>query len=138
MNVNMMSQRPVCYMAGELDESAPNVLLVNRAVIINKLKILLIKRIASDRSNPSLWEIPGGKLAIGEDLHKSLEREILEETGLLIEPISRLAYYKSEIAGPNGPKKYVGRTFVKIVALAKDTQNNLRLIIKYHPTLRFT
>ena len=109
------------------DNQTGSAFLVSRAVIINKLKLLLVRRTPSDRFNPNLWEIPGGKLAKGEDLHKSLEREVLEETGLIIEPISRLAYYTSEIAGPNGPDKYTGETFVKIVALAKTTTSRVKL-----------
>jgi len=38
------------------------------------------------------WSLPGGALEDGELLHEGLEREILEETGLRIGSLGRLAF----------------------------------------------
>jgi 8-oxo-dGTP diphosphatase len=52
------------------------------AVVIRDNKILLIKRgIAPSKG---LWAIPGGNLELGETLREAAEREIMEETGVLI------------------------------------------------------
>ena len=32
------------------------------------------------------WSLPGGALELGETLHEGVKREVLEETGLIVEP----------------------------------------------------
>jgi len=62
-----------------------------KAVILNKNnEILLIKRRADDVHFPSVWEIPGGRVEIGENPFKGFEREIREETNLKIKIIEPL------------------------------------------------
>jgi 8-oxo-dGTP diphosphatase len=55
-----------------------------QAVIVQEGRVLLGRR----RDDPSqgLWDIPGGFLHEGEDAVAALRREVLEETGLEIEP----------------------------------------------------
>ena len=50
--------------------------------------VLLLRRKRDDFLG-SLWEIPSGKLEIGESIHDGLRREVLEETGLIVENIGR-------------------------------------------------
>jgi len=52
------------------------------AVIIKEDKVLLVKRARMPYAG--LWCIPGGKVHFGESLQKAAEREILEETSLVI------------------------------------------------------
>ncbi|MFT4553927.1 MAG: 8-oxo-dGTP diphosphatase [Chlamydiales bacterium] len=51
-----------------------------RALIIVEKKILLVS------NDKSYWYLPGGRLALGEDLKTCLKREVMEETGLEVEP----------------------------------------------------
>ena len=51
-------------------------------------EILLVKRGAEP--GKGLWSIPGGAVELGEKLEDALKREVLEETGLVIEPIELL------------------------------------------------
>jgi 8-oxo-dGTP diphosphatase len=53
------------------------------AVVIKDEKILLVKR--KNAPQQGEWAIPGGKVKLGETLQKAAEREILEETGLIIQ-----------------------------------------------------
>ena len=46
--------------------------------------ILVLKRSASSKTNPSKWELPGGKIDAGEAFDEALKREILEETGFTV------------------------------------------------------
>jgi len=58
------------------------------AIIIKDDKVLLVKR--NKMPYAGLWCIPGGKVKFGETLQKAAEREIYEETRLVIkagEPI---------------------------------------------------
>ena len=52
------------------------------AIVFKKGQILLVRR----RNPPAegIWAIPGGKVRLGETLQQAAEREILEETGIVI------------------------------------------------------
>lgn len=52
------------------------------AVVFKDEKVLLVKRARPPAEN--LWAIPGGRLELGETLQHGAEREIFEETGILI------------------------------------------------------
>jgi len=52
------------------------------AVVIHHHKILLVKR--KNDPGKGLWAIPGGSVKLGETLQRAVEREIREETGLII------------------------------------------------------
>lgn len=103
----------------------PRVVLVNRCIILNeKRKFLLIKRAPNNYYAPNLWEFPGGKLDEGQDLLNALEREVLEETGLLVLPTSRIAYTESSII-PIG--KYKDLPYVVIIGIGKKIGGKLKL-----------
>ncbi len=53
------------------------------AVVFHANRVLLVKR----NKPPFLhqWAIPGGKVGFGESLREAAEREIREETGIIIE-----------------------------------------------------
>lgn len=103
----------------------PKVVLVNRCIVLNKKgKFLLIKRSLNDYYAPGLWEFPGGKLDEGQDLTSALEREVIEETGLLVLPTARIAYTESSII-PRG--KYKGLPYVVIIGVGKMIGGELKL-----------
>jgi len=52
------------------------------AVVFKDKKVLLVKRARPPAEG--LWAIPGGRLKLGETLQQAAEREILEETGIVI------------------------------------------------------
>ncbi len=52
------------------------------AVVIRDGKVLLVER--GRDPGKGLWAIPGGSVEIGETLQAAAEREILEETGIVI------------------------------------------------------
>jgi 8-oxo-dGTP diphosphatase len=52
------------------------------AIVIKDEKILLVKR--NKAPHKDLWAIPGGSVELGETLQQAAEREIREETGLII------------------------------------------------------
>jgi 8-oxo-dGTP diphosphatase len=64
-----------------------NVILGQKAFIINTNKeILILKRQNSEVYN-DLWDVPGGKLEEGDTLLEAISREIREETGLKLQRI---------------------------------------------------
>ncbi|MDQ4149024.1 MAG: NUDIX hydrolase, partial [Actinomycetota bacterium] len=58
------------------------------AVVLTGESILLVRR--GRPPHEGSWSLPGGKLRFGETIAGALEREVLEETGLLVE-VGRLA-----------------------------------------------
>lgn len=52
------------------------------AVVFKDSRVLLVKR--KNAPAKDLWAIPGGKIKPGERLQEAAEREILEETGLIV------------------------------------------------------
>ncbi|OPY12870.1 MAG: Bifunctional NMN adenylyltransferase/Nudix hydrolase [Syntrophus sp. PtaB.Bin001] len=58
-------------------------------IVIKDDKILLVKR--GTDPNKGLWAIPGGSLELGETLKEGAEREIREETGIVVD-VKRPAY----------------------------------------------
>jgi 8-oxo-dGTP diphosphatase len=58
------------------------------AIVIRDDEVLLVKR--NKPPGRGLWSIPGGSIELGETLQEAAEREIMEETGVIIrakEPI---------------------------------------------------
>jgi len=54
------------------------------AIILDGGTILLVKR--GHEPNLGLWSLPGGGIELGEAASEALVREVLEETGLTVEP----------------------------------------------------
>jgi 8-oxo-dGTP diphosphatase len=61
------------------------------AAVVNEVGQLLAVR----RRDNGEWEPPGGVLELGETIHDGLVREVLEETGLIIEPDQLTGVYKN-------------------------------------------
>jgi mutator protein MutT len=56
------------------------------AIIIESGRIVLVER--GHEPLKGYWSLPGGAVEMGEKLVEAVRREVLEETGLEIEPIS--------------------------------------------------
>ena len=64
--------------------SAPRPEVCVGAVVIHDGRLLLVQR--GRGAGQGLWSIPGGRVEGGERLTDAVAREVLEETGLSVEP----------------------------------------------------
>ena len=52
------------------------------AIVMRNHKVLLVKR--GRPPGEGLWAVPGGRVKLGETLKEAVEREVREETGLIV------------------------------------------------------
>lgn len=74
------------------------------AVIVNEGRVLLVRRATEPLKGE--WSVPGGVLELGEKLHDGVRREVLEETGLAIEPQQVLEVIDSIFNDQEGRTQY--------------------------------
>ena len=68
--------------------------------------------------------LPGGRREAGETYEQTLRREVIEETGWTIEPISRLGFIHLEHLGPKPPGyRFPYPQFFQIVYTARATRH---------------
>lgn len=61
------------------------------AVIFDEDRVLLVQRGHAPMQGE--WSLPGGALEVGERLEDGVRREVLEETGLIVEPIAMVEVF---------------------------------------------
>lgn len=61
------------------------------AVIFDEDRVLLVQRGHAPMQGE--WSLPGGALEVGETLEEGVRREVLEETGLIVEPVAMIEVF---------------------------------------------
>ncbi|XEC95999.1 (deoxy)nucleoside triphosphate pyrophosphohydrolase [Paenibacillus tarimensis] len=79
---------------------------VAAAIIENDQKQLLIARRKKGKSQEGMWEFPGGKIEKDESIQACLQRELLEEMNIKIDPY--------EYFGDND--HFYGTTHIRLIA----------------------
>src|SRR5688572_23282078 len=71
--------------------------IVQKAVVVNDdNKILILRRSKTDTRRPLQWDPPGGLCEESEQLKDSINREVLEETGLRVTRL-KLSYAITDV-----------------------------------------
>ena len=73
-------------------------------LIISDGYVLLTVR--SKEPRKGLWGIPGGVVEVGETLVEAVKREVLEETGLMVEPVELITVFDSVNRDEAGVVRY--------------------------------
>ena len=74
------------------------------ALIFRRKSILLVQR----ARNPlkGYWSLPGGLIETGEPIEAALQREVLEETGLIVRPKKMFEIFERIILDAEGRAEY--------------------------------
>jgi 8-oxo-dGTP diphosphatase len=74
------------------------------AIVVNEDKVLLIERGHDPLKGE--WSLPGGAVEVGEHLEDAVRREVLEETGLDVEPVSVVEIFERIMPDRDGRAEY--------------------------------
>lgn len=74
------------------------------AVILHQNRVLLIER--GQEPLKGEWSLPGGALELGETLAEGIIREVREETGLIVEPITIVEVFDRIVRDDRGRIRY--------------------------------
>ena len=74
------------------------------AVIVHRNRVLLVRRATEPLKGE--WSVPGGMLELGEKLRDGVRREVLEETGIHVEPGEVLVVFDSIFRDEQGRTQY--------------------------------
>ena len=94
-------------------------LAVKSFIVNDNKKLLLIKRQDNEIHCPGAWEVPGGRLELGENPFDALRRETKEETNLEIEILNPLRV--------NFFERDDGQTITMISFLCRPVSNSILL-----------
>lgn len=92
-----------------------------RAIIKHNDKVLLLRRSGGNPQFEQLYELPGGKVDFGEDPKATLQREVMEETGLEVTTLQLSDVY-SRLDVSDLQKQYISLVFW---AAVRDSQHTI-------------
>ena len=90
-----------------------------KSFIVNENKLLLLKRRKDDIHKPNEWDIPGGRLELGENPLTGIKRETREETNIDIEVL--LPLHIHHFVRDDGQK------ITMIIFLCKPLEKDIKL-----------
>lgn len=73
-------------------------LSVKGFIVNEKGELLIVRRSKSEKHFPNAWEIPGGRLDVGEDPFDGLTREVKEEVGIDVDVLNpiKVSHFKRQ------------------------------------------
>ena len=74
------------------------------AIILHEGRVLLIQR--GQEPLKGEWSLPGGALELGETLQQGIRREVFEETGLEVEPLTIVEVFDRIVRDDKGEVRY--------------------------------
>ncbi len=80
------------------------ILGVGAIILDDQRRVLLVER--GNEPLKGAWSIPGGVVEIGEYLQAAVRREVLEETGLDVDPVSVVEVFERIMPDATGRTEY--------------------------------
>jgi ADP-ribose pyrophosphatase YjhB (NUDIX family) len=116
---------------------------------VHEGRLLLIQR--AQEPNKGFWSHPGGRIELGETISETIAREVLEETGIRIEPLGVFQVYDWIVRDDRGEVRthyvvnYVRARYLSGEARAGDDAADVRWVtesdlpsLTMHPFARET
>jgi cob(I)alamin adenosyltransferase len=75
--------------------------VANKAFLVNPSGKILLVRDSKQSNSVHLWDVPGGRMDRGENILDGLAREVIEETGIVIDPKKAKRFFV-DLWGVNG------------------------------------
>jgi len=91
------------------------------AIINDGARVVLVER--GDEPLRGMWSLPGGAVEVGETLAEAVKREVREETGLEVEPLSVAEIFERIIRDADGRPEY---HYVLVDYLCRPVSGELR------------
>lgn len=77
---------------------------VGALIFDSQNRVMLVKR--GGEPLKGWWSLPGGVLEVGETLAEGVKREVLEETGLVVDPVHMLTIFERIMPDEEGRPEY--------------------------------
>ena len=74
------------------------------AVVFSGDAVLLVRR--GNEPSRGRWGLPGGVVELGETVEEAIVREVLEETGIEVQPLKLIAVFDSIVRDPEGGVRF--------------------------------
>ena len=124
--------RPVCPACGRVVYHDPKVAAVT--IVSRGPQVLLVRR--NNQPGYGLWSVPGGYVDRGEDVEVAAQREVFEETGLVIR-VDRLIGVFSEPGKPVIVIAYAGEQSGGELAAGPEAMEVAYFALDQLPTMAF-
>ncbi len=124
-NLSEESRRSICeYLARKETVDRVKIFLVAYALIRNPSgKILMLKRSSRERYS-GVWDLPGGKLKSLEALSDNLQREVFEETNMVVDVVKPAVHVHCQVESEG---IYKGFTYVNVLSEAAVRSGEVKL-----------
>ena len=96
------------------------IVAVAAVVFDPKNRVLLVRR--GKDPGKGAWGIPGGAVELGEDLEAALRRELMEETGIEVDPLEIITVFDS-VSRDNGGRIRYHYVIVEYLCRADDQKD---------------
>lgn len=94
--------------------------IVVGGILVERGKVLVLQRHASEKIYPGMWELPSGKREKFESTEKAVVREFKEETGLNIKVVKPISLFEYKIEKNNEIRDSVQINFLVKLKIGKQ------------------
>lgn len=99
--------------------------LIQKCIIVRDGgKILALKRVVDDHSRGGAWDLPGGGYEQGEEVIEAINREVMEEVGLMAKTLTPI-YFTNRLGIKTG--FFAGETVFATTYVCTDWEGEVQL-----------
>ena len=96
-----------------------------KAFVVRNDQLLVVQKSNDDPDQAGYWEVPGGRMAFGEDVDEQLRREVREEVGIDVEVGAPFYVWQWMIKRPEASGEIHHMQIVAVARLCSTKQTEL-------------